>query len=71
MSSKGQITIPAEFRRKAGVGPNDLIEIAFDDGSILITKLQRIDHVWNAGQSAMLTEWNDEDQNVYNGLALS
>ncbi len=69
VSSKGQTTIPAEFRRKAGIGPNDSVEFVYKAGQIVITKVQAVDHVWNAGQSAMMTEWNNEDENVYNDLA--
>jgi AbrB family looped-hinge helix DNA binding protein len=69
VSSKGQTTIPAEFRRKAGIGPNDSVEFVYESGRIVMTKAQPVDHIWNAGQSAMMTEWNNADEDVYNGLA--
>jgi AbrB family looped-hinge helix DNA binding protein len=69
VSSKGQTTIPAEFRRKAGIGPHDSVEFAFEAGRIVLTKVQPIDQVWNEGQSALMIEWNNEDENVYNDLA--
>jgi AbrB family looped-hinge helix DNA binding protein len=69
VSSKGQTTIPAEFRRKAGIGPKDSVEFVFESGRIVMTKVQPIDAVWNAGQSALMTEWNNDDENVYNDLA--
>jgi AbrB family looped-hinge helix DNA binding protein len=68
VSSKGQTTIPAEFRRKAGIAAHDSVEFAFEAGRIVITKVQLIDHVWNAGQSAMMTEWNNPDEDIYNDL---
>jgi bifunctional DNA-binding transcriptional regulator/antitoxin component of YhaV-PrlF toxin-antitoxin module len=69
VSSKGQTTIPIEFRRKAGIGPADSVEFVFEAGRIVMTKVQPIDFVWNAGQSALMTEWNNDDENVYNDLA--
>ena len=69
VSSKGQTTIPAEFRRKTGIGPNDSVEFVLEGERIVMTKVQPIDRIWNAGQSAMMTEWNKEEENVYNDLA--
>ena len=69
VSSKGQTTIPAEFRRKAGIGPHDSVAFAFENGQIVMTKVQPIDHAWNTGQSAMMGEWANEEENVYNDLA--
>jgi bifunctional DNA-binding transcriptional regulator/antitoxin component of YhaV-PrlF toxin-antitoxin module len=69
VSSKGQTTIPAEFRRQAGIAAHDSVEFAFEAGRIVMTKVQPIDQVWNAGQSAMMTEWGNMDEDVYNDLA--
>jgi AbrB family looped-hinge helix DNA binding protein len=69
VSSKGQTTIPAEFRKLAGIGPRDSVEFVFEAGRIVMTKVQPIDHAWNAGQSAMMSEWNNEDEDIYNDLA--
>ena len=69
VSSKGQTTIPAEFRRKLGIGPNDSVEFVLEDERIVMTKARPVDHVWNAGQSAMMTEWSNTDEDVYNDLA--
>jgi AbrB family looped-hinge helix DNA binding protein len=32
----GQVTIPAEFRRKLGIGPDSLLEISLVDGELRI-----------------------------------
>jgi bifunctional DNA-binding transcriptional regulator/antitoxin component of YhaV-PrlF toxin-antitoxin module len=71
VSSKGQTTIPADFRRKAVIGPNESVEFAYEDGRIVMTKVQPVDHARNAGQSAMMTERTkeDEDEDVYDLLA--
>ena len=66
VSSKGQTTIPAEIRREVGIEPGDQVVFSIADGRVVIEKVQPIDDVWNAGQSAMLNEWNDPEQDVYN-----
>ena len=69
VTSKGQTTIPAELRRKANIQPGDSVEFAYDHGRIVLTKVQGVDHAWNAGQSALMTECDNADEDVYNGLA--
>lgn len=69
VTSKGQTTIPAEFRHKAGIAGGDSVEFTYDEGRIVLTKVQPVDHAWNAGQSAIMTEWDNEEEDVYNGLA--
>ena len=66
VTSKGQATIPADIRREAGIEPGDKVLFSFLDGRILVEKSQAIDAAWNAGQSAMLSEWDDPDEDVYN-----
>ena len=66
VTSKGQATIPADIRRDAGIEAGDKVLFSFEDGRIVIEKSQAIDDVWNAGQSAMLGEWNNPDEDVYN-----
>jgi antitoxin PrlF len=66
VTSKGQATIPADIRREAGIEAGDKVLFSFENGRIVIEKSQAIDDVWNAGQSAMLGEWNDPDEDVYN-----
>jgi AbrB family looped-hinge helix DNA binding protein len=66
VTSKGQATIPADIRREAGIEAGDKVVFSFEDGRIVIEKSQVIDDVWNAGQSAMLGEWNNPDEDVYN-----
>lgn len=40
MSSKSQVTIPAELRRRAGIEPGDQIMVHEEDGRIIITKAE-------------------------------
>jgi AbrB family looped-hinge helix DNA binding protein len=66
VTSKGQATIPADIRREVGIGPGDKVLFSLEGGRIVIEKSQAIDDLWNAGQSAMLSEWNNPDEDVYN-----
>jgi len=66
VTSKGQTTIPAEIRREAGTKPGDKVLFSFKNGQICIEKAQEIDASWNAGQSQMMGEWSNADEDVYN-----
>lgn len=66
VSSKGQATIPAEIRHEVGIEPGDQVVFSIEGGRVMLAKVQPIDEVWNAGQSAMLSEWSDPEQDVYN-----
>jgi AbrB family looped-hinge helix DNA binding protein len=66
VSRKGQATIPADIRREAGILPGDVVHFSFEDGRIIVKKTSNIDVVWNTGQSAMLNEWNNKDEDIYN-----
>jgi antitoxin PrlF len=66
VTSKGQTTIPADMRRRAGIEPGDKVRFSFDGDRIVIEKSQEVDDLWNAGQSAMLGEWHNPEEDVYN-----
>jgi AbrB family looped-hinge helix DNA binding protein len=66
VTSKGQATIPAKIRRKMGLEPGDKVMFSIEGGRVVLDKAQPVDETWNAGQSAMLSEWNDPEQDVYN-----
>ena len=66
VTSKGQTTIPADIRREAGIKPGDRVLFSFKDGRISIEKTQEIHDLWNAGQSQMMGEWSNPDEDVYN-----
>lgn len=40
ISSKSQVTIPAELRRRAGIEPGDEILVREEDGRIIISKTE-------------------------------
>jgi len=66
VTSKGQTTIPAEIRREANIQAGDKVRFRLNEGRVVLEKVQEVDDVWNAGQSAMLSEWDDPEQDVYN-----
>ena len=66
VTSKGQATIPAEIRREIGLEPGDKVVFSLEGGRVLLDKVHPVDETWNAGQTAMLGEWNDSEQDVYN-----
>jgi antitoxin PrlF len=41
LTAQGQISVPAEVRRKLGVGPGSVIEWDEDDGKIVVRRLGR------------------------------
>jgi len=42
VSSKGQITLPVDVRRKLGIKANSRVEIATGDGSVIIRPLRSV-----------------------------
>ena len=66
VTSKGQATIPADIRRELRIEPGDRVSFSIEGGRAVMEKVQEVDRVWNGGQSAMLSEWNDPEQDVYN-----
>lgn len=36
----GRVVLPAEVRRRFGIGPGDMIEVAVDSDAILLTKVE-------------------------------
>lgn len=70
VTARGQATIPADIRRKAGIAPGDKLLFSIRNGRITVELAlpasDTIDKRWNAGQSAMLAEWNHPDEDVYN-----
>jgi AbrB family looped-hinge helix DNA binding protein len=66
VTSKGQATIPAVIRRELHIETGDRVSFAIEGGRVVMDKVQEIDNVWNSSQSAMLSEWSDPAQDVYN-----
>ena len=42
MTSKGQVTVPAELRRELGLEPGDRVEFVWENGAIQVRKAESI-----------------------------
>jgi transcriptional pleiotropic regulator of transition state genes len=56
MDQLGRVVLPAEVRRRFGIQPGDMIEIAVDSDAILLTKVE--DRCVFCGGSAALIEFS-------------
>ena len=65
VTTKGQATIPAEYRRAIGLRPGDLVAFELDGDRIVLRKAQGLDHAWNAAQSQVMSEWASEEDAVF------
>ena len=70
LSSKGQITIPAEIRQSLHLKPGDTL--AWDikeEGSVSVRRVEPIDLDYLSAISGTLSEWNSEaDEKAYHDL---
>jgi AbrB family looped-hinge helix DNA binding protein len=67
VTSKGQVTIPAEVRGKLGIRAGDLLSYEFDHGAVRVSKLRAFDAGWHGSVGATLAEeWNSpEDDEAF------
>jgi len=72
VTSKGQVTIPAEIREKLGLREGDVLVYEFDEQTarVLVSKLQPFDATWHKAISATLEdEWDSaEDDEAFADL---
>ena len=66
VTRKGQATIPADICRWADIAPGDNVLFSLKNGRITLEKVITVDAAWNAGQLAMMAEWDDPAENAYN-----
>jgi antitoxin PrlF len=66
LRSKGQLTLPTEIRRRAGLTDGDLLEFDLVEGRIVITNLKAIDpeDAW-----FWTDEWQDGERQAAADLA--
>jgi AbrB family looped-hinge helix DNA binding protein len=65
LTSEGQATIPADLRRSVGLRPGDLVEFELDGDRIVLRKVPPLDHAWNTDQSRVMSEWDSEEDAVF------
>ena len=70
ISSKGQVTIPADVRKKLHLETGDTLAWETEeDRRIWVRRLEPLDHDYLAAVSGTLSEWNSpEDDEAYRDL---
>lgn len=70
ISSKGQVTIPAEVRKKLHLATGDTLAWEIEaDGRIWVRRVAPLDLDYLAAVSGTLSEWNSlEDNEAYRDL---
>jgi antitoxin PrlF len=69
LSSKGQVTIPADIRKALGVGPGDMLTYELKGKTVKLKKVEPFDAAYHAAVSETLEEWNGpEDDEAFDGL---
>jgi len=70
MSSKGQVTIPADIRRALNVNQGDtLVWETTSQGQVVVKRVEPLDLDYLAAISGTLSEWNSaEDDEAFRDL---
>mgnify|MGYP006310738797 CR=1 FL=1 len=69
ISSKGQVTIPAEVRKALDLEAGDLIVYEMDGDVVKLKKMESFDAAFHLAVSETLEEWNsDEDEEAFGDL---
>jgi AbrB family looped-hinge helix DNA binding protein len=69
LSSKGQVTIPIEIRRKLGLEPGDLVLYELEGERVLLRRAAPFDVAFHAALSESLEEWGSvEDDEAFRDL---
>jgi antitoxin PrlF len=69
LSGRGQVTLPGEIRKAAGLGPGDLVACEVRDGVILLKRLEPLDAEFHHALSGTLDEWaSPEDEEAFRDL---
>jgi antitoxin PrlF len=69
LSSKGQVTIPADIRRAMGVEPGDMVVYEVRGKSVTVKRVEPLDLAYHAAISETLEEWNSlEDEEAFSDL---
>lgn len=63
MSSKGQVTIPKEFREVLALRPGDLLTYDVKDGILAVRKIDPFDTLFHEALGVTLAEWDSEEDN--------
>ncbi len=69
LSTKGQVTIPADLRRAIGIEPGDIVAYELQGKSVKLKRVEPFDAAYHAAVAETLEEWNSlEDEEAFNDL---
>jgi antitoxin PrlF len=68
VTAKGQTTIPAGMRRALGIEPGDAVSFTLQADRIVLSKAPRGDAAWLKSLASTLSEWESEEDSVYDDL---
>jgi AbrB family looped-hinge helix DNA binding protein len=69
LSSKGQVTIPADLRKAIGIEPGDIVAYELQGKSVKLKRVDPFDAAYHAAVAETLEEWNSpEDEEAFNDL---
>ena len=69
LSTKGQVTIPADLRKAIGIEPGDIVAYELQGKSVKLKKADPFDTAYHVAMAETLEEWNSpEDEEAFNDL---
>lgn len=69
LSTKGQVTIPADLRKAIGIEPGDIVAYELQGKSVKLKRVDPFDAAYHAAVAETLEEWNSpEDEEAFNDL---
>jgi len=69
LSTKGQVTIPADLRKAIGIEPGDIVAYELQGKSVKLKRIEPFDVAYHAAVAETLEEWNSpEDEEAFNDL---
>ena len=69
LSTKGQITIPANLRKAVGIEPGDMVAYELQGKSIKLKRVEPFDAAYHAAVAETLEEWSSpEDEEAFDDL---
>ena len=69
LSTKGQVTIPADLRQAIGIEPGDMVAYELQGKSVRLKKADPFDAAYYAAVAETLEEWNSpEDEEAFSDL---
>lgn len=60
VTAKFQTTIPADVRKRLGIKEGGLVAFEFDDGKVVLRRVQPLDLEYAKALAGTLSEWHSE-----------